>query len=122
MAVATQGRFEMVNELKLNCLKARLYGIRTYSAPGEPSQAVEFLSALENIALTTPTQGTSTLSSQIQFDVNFDNFSFEEITIQGIQLLNSAGDTQYLTASFAQNFVYESEGFFNLTALSITML
>jgi hypothetical protein len=123
MAVTTDGRFEMLNELKLNCLKARIVGNRTYTIIGEAPLTIAYQSPLEDILLTTPTTGTTSLTSNVQFDVLFDNlYAFEEIIISGLELFNSAGDTIYLTASFAQNFVYQSEGFFNLTALNITML
>jgi hypothetical protein len=123
MAIATQGRFEMLNELKLNCLKARVVGNRTVTVPGASTQTISYSSPLEDILLTTPTFGTTSLSDTVQFDIEFDGtYQNQEIIISGLELYNSAGDTIYLTASFAQNFLYASAGFFNLTALNITML
>jgi len=122
MALTTQGRFEMLNSIKTNCVKARVIGTRTYTISGEAPQTIRFESPLETISLTTPSTGTTSLTSSVQFDITFDNlYAFEEIIVSGVELYNSDGDTSYLTASFAQNFVYQSEGLFNLTSLNITM-
>ena len=78
MAVTTDGRFEMLNELKLNCLKARIVGNRTYTIIGEAPLTIAYQSPLEDILLTTPTTGTTSLTSNVQFDVLFDNlYAFE---------------------------------------------
>lgn len=120
--LTTNGKYDMLNTLRNVTVKARLVGTRRFLPPGGTPSEIQFFSPLENISMTDPTGGTTSLSAQVQFDVNFDNYDFETIIINGIELFNSAGDTSYLTAQFAQSFVYESEGFFDLTALNITII
>lgn len=120
--LTTDGRYEVLNTLRNATTKARLVGTRRFLPPGGTPSEIQFFSALESISMTNPSTGTTSLSAQVQFDVNFDNYDYETVIVNGVELFNTNGDTSYLTAQFAQSFVYESEGFFNLTALNITII
>ena len=124
------GRQAVLNALRNVVVKAKLYGVFTYSVPGAAGQSVAYTSEEQDITFTAATSGATTSISMVEdrLEFNIDEISGinddASLEIRGVLLTANdavapATDTLYLSAPFAQVFTYESQGKFFLTDLTI---
>lgn len=125
------GRQAVLEALRGEVVKARLYGTYQYVVPGESPIVVAYTTDAKTISFAQPTSGATTSISmtqtEIEFDINIAGFNQEEeILIQGVLLTDDDGtlpgsipDNVYLSAPFGQTFTYNSQGKFFLTDLNI---
>lgn len=123
-------RQAVLNALRSEIVKAKLYGRITYVVPGAPAQGVAYVSEEKDITFSAATSGATTSITMVEDRLEFN---IDEVTginddttleIRGVLLtandaVSPATDTLYLSAPFGQVFTYESQGKFFLTDLTI---